>query len=173
VQRRRAKNSIGDSQPKHLRWRLFISETTRCNSSSVTLLKSVPFGKKNRMSPLMFPFAPLCQGSAERRAKARQAPAGHGFFSFSRRPCSFLAGVSGDSLFSLQAIFPFWKSGGGFLAQEFAGAQKTAAAAFPAKGKRLCAGRHLTIPALGAGYFHFKELIMGINKVSDVDGLVS
>ena len=56
------KKSLGDKKPRHLRGRLLIKETTASNCSCVTLLKSVPRGKKNRTNPFMFSLLPRCQG---------------------------------------------------------------------------------------------------------------
>ena len=56
------KKSFGDKKPRHLRGRLLIRETTASNCSCVTLLKSVPLGKKKRTNPFMFSLLPRCQG---------------------------------------------------------------------------------------------------------------
>jgi hypothetical protein len=103
----------------------------------------------------------LCNAACGAPRKGTPSPCGaRGNVPLAASLASFLAGVLSKSLFSLQAVFPFWKNGGGFLAQEFVGAQKNAAA-FPAKGKRLCAGRRPAIPALGAGYFLFEGVNHG------------
>ena len=57
------KKSFGDKKPRHLRGRLLIKETTASNCSCVTLLKSVPLGKKKRTKPFMFSLLPRCQGA--------------------------------------------------------------------------------------------------------------
>ena len=57
------KKSFGDKNPRHLRGRLLIRETTASNCSCVTLLKSVPLGKKKRTNPFMFSLLPRCQGA--------------------------------------------------------------------------------------------------------------
>ena len=57
------KKSLGDKNPRHLRGRLLIRETTASNCSCVTLLKSVPLGKKKRTNPFMFSLLPRCQGA--------------------------------------------------------------------------------------------------------------
>ena len=57
------RNSFGERKPRHFLGRLLIKSTTVCSCSSVTRLKFVPLGKKNRINPLMFSLLPRCQGA--------------------------------------------------------------------------------------------------------------
>ena len=56
------KTSAGVFQRRHSLGRLLIRSSTNCTSSSVIVLKSKPFGKKNLTISLVFSFVPRCHG---------------------------------------------------------------------------------------------------------------
>ena len=57
-----ARNSIGESQPRHLRGRLLRRDSTASRSCLETERKSQPLGKKKRIRPLAFSLEPLSHG---------------------------------------------------------------------------------------------------------------
>src|SRR5919106_3239036 len=56
-------SSVGFAKPGRLRGRSLSSSATVSRSATVTVAKSVPFGKYWRSNPLVFSFEPRCQGA--------------------------------------------------------------------------------------------------------------
>ena len=58
----KSKTSLADFHPRQALGRSLMSCSTKATSSSETLVKSVPLGKKNRTISFMFSLEPRCQG---------------------------------------------------------------------------------------------------------------